>query len=227
MSEDIDLDAIPRRRFLDPEAADDRRDPVKAVEALQRDAPLCWCSRYLKELLAATASERRRALIEKNLLRVEFVNLQHELVQQEVRRKAEFAAVPVLAGLGDVKESLPPRKLGPDPYPVACAAHLFAAHIALQFHITNAAEGQRLQNVHVCVQYLGDLGLYLQDSELSLKALGQNHTGNCWVVFQTSEPTAALGTEFGCKLRFSAVTDEGGTTLEEAPLANLVLLREG
>mgnify|MGYP002049126598 CR=1 FL=1 len=44
--------------------------------------------------------------------------------------KAEFAAVPVLAGLGDVKESLPPRALGPDPYGVACAAHLFESHVA-------------------------------------------------------------------------------------------------
>ena len=87
---------------------------------------------------------------------------------------------------------------------------------------------QRLQNVHVCVNYQGDVDLYMQDSELSLKALGYGHTGTCWVVFQTSEPTAALGTEFGCKLRFSAVRTEGsGTTLEEAPLANLILLREG
>jgi len=212
----------------------DRIHPVKALMSLPKNIPVSRCADFVKVLVRSAESEQRAALVEHNLLRVEFVNLKYELTQQQIKQQSKMSAVPELAHLGRVTRSLQPVTLseyaeGIEPYHVACTRHIFESHVVLQFHVTNNAEGQRMQNVRVRVESLGDADLYTHNAEVPLKTLPFKSTGSCYVVFRTYPTVDTVVTSFACELRFSVVADQKSSIppssyLEEIPLQNMELV---
>uniref|UniRef100_A0A7S3JUX9 CNH domain-containing protein n=1 Tax=Aureoumbra lagunensis TaxID=44058 RepID=A0A7S3JUX9_9STRA len=224
-----------------------RCDPVKIIEdILPENVLTARIGTFLNHLYNYSEYEMHSAAIEKQLLRVQFVNLKYELTQLQLRQQSKIATVPELARLGRVKRSLPPIDLGAeDPnYHVACTRHVFeSGYLVLQFHVTNSApQGTKLHNVRVKVESLGDADLYAHEAEIPLKVLPNNTTGSCYVVFRTFSTVGTVTTSFAAELRF-AVTQEqygdshrevttggpgstpglGPTYLEEIPLQNFEL----
>ena len=208
-----------------------KTDPVDALDALPNDVSLHLCVDFLKLLVRSSESERRAALVEHNLLRVEFVNLKYELTQEQIKQQSKVSAVPELTRLGRVISSLAPVVLsaqaeGTESYHVACIRHIFDSSLVLQFHITNNAKGQQMQNVRIHVESLSDADLYVHDSDVPLENLPFKSTGSCYVVFRTHPTIGIVTTLFSCELRFSVVVESGdshvpGFYLEEIPLPNL------
>ena len=211
-----------------------KTDPVDALDALPNDVSLHLCVDFLKLLVRSSESERRAALVEHNLLRVEFVNLKYELTQEQIKQQSKVSAVPELTRLGRVISSLAPVVLsaqaeGTESYHVACIRHIFDSSLVLQFHITNNAKGQQMQNVRIHVESLSDADLYVHDSDVPLENLPFKSTGSCYVVFRTHPTIGIVTTLFSCELRFSVVVESGdshvpGFYLEEIPLPNLEVI---
>lgn len=226
----------------------DRIHPVAVLSALPKDVSLARCVHFVKALIRFLESERRAALVEHNLQRVEFVNLKYELTQEQIKHQSKISAVPELTRLGRVICSLPPVVLSEDPeglgpyhtthpqhgqidlYHVSCVRHIFESHIVLQFHVTNSAKGQQMQNIRVRVESLSDADLYVHDADVPLDTLPFESTGSCYVVFKTHPTIGIVTTLFSCELRFSVVAQlesnnfsTSGSYLEEIPLKNLEL----
>ena len=209
-----------------------RLHPAKVLNALPVDLSLSCYAKFTEALIRSSESERRAALVQHNLRRVEFVNLKYELTRQQIKQQSTMSAVPELASLGRVKRSLTPVVLsecaeGGEAYHVSCTRHALDSHVVLQFHVTNNARGQQLQNVRVRVEPLGDADLYAHHAEVPLQILPFESTGSCYVVFRTYPAVGIVSSLFACELRF-VVVDPGdlnvsGAYLEEILLQNLEL----
>lgn len=197
-----------------------RVDPVAALELLPDGVSFAKVSEFAANLYRLTESARREAEIEHQLLRVHYVDLKYELTQRQLRQQSKISAVPELARLGKLKRSLQPVVLSEpgnaEPYDVTCVPHVFEGHVALQFRVTNNAQGYRMQNVRVKVESLGDADLYAHDAEVPLKVLPFKFTGSCYVVFRTFPTVGTVVTSFANELRFAVLADSSSRASSSA-----------
>ena len=135
------------------------------------------------------------------------MNLKYELTQEQIKQQSKVSAVPELTRLGRVISSLAPVVLsaqaeGTESYHVACIRHIFDSSLVLQFHITNNAKGQQMQNVRIHVESLSDADLYVHDSDVPLENLPFKSTGSCYVVFRT-HPTIRTCLKYHIYLQYN------------------------
>ena len=204
-----------------------RIHPLNAIECCPENVSMTLCSNLVKDLLHFTESERRAAIVKRNLLRVQYADLKHEGTQRQLIRYYKLLSVPRLEALGKILRSLQPVVLeefreGIHCCHVACVGYLFESHLVLQFHVTNKPNGQRIKSVHVHAKSLGNVEDYIHDGEVMLKLLTCNSTGHCYVLFRRL-PTRKTANSLACKLRFSVTTDIGDLRVPTEQLQEISL----